>query len=81
MPESSPVKLDSPAQLRQFQSLSCLNFSMASAETEHRAPFSLDSYYVSEKVGFVLPDPLVGRNSSSDHFDHNPESLCEMLGI
>ncbi|XP_036000354.1 indoleamine 2,3-dioxygenase 2 isoform X2 [Fundulus heteroclitus] len=31
---------------------------MASAETERRAPFSLDSYYVSEKLGFVLPDPL-----------------------
>ncbi|XP_038141607.1 indoleamine 2,3-dioxygenase 1 isoform X1 [Cyprinodon tularosa] len=31
---------------------------MASTETEHRAPFSLDSYYVSEKLGFVLQDPL-----------------------
>ncbi|MED6246496.1 hypothetical protein ATANTOWER_018825 [Ataeniobius toweri] len=31
---------------------------MASAKTEREAPFSLDSYYVSEKLGFVLPDPL-----------------------
>ncbi|XP_005808551.1 indoleamine 2,3-dioxygenase 2-like [Xiphophorus maculatus] len=31
---------------------------MASVETERRAPFSLDSYYVSEELGFVLPDPL-----------------------
>ncbi|XP_047237501.1 indoleamine 2,3-dioxygenase 2-like [Girardinichthys multiradiatus] len=31
---------------------------MTSAKTEREAPFSLDSYYVSEKLGFVLPDPL-----------------------
>ncbi|KAM4746402.1 indoleamine 2,3-dioxygenase 1 [Anableps anableps] len=31
---------------------------MASAETQRGAPFSLDSYYVSEELGFVLPDPL-----------------------
>uniref|UniRef100_A0A8C5GFY5 Indoleamine 2,3-dioxygenase 2-like n=1 Tax=Gouania willdenowi TaxID=441366 RepID=A0A8C5GFY5_GOUWI len=32
---------------------------MASAETLFEVPFSLNSYHVSEKLGFVLPDPLV----------------------
>ncbi|XP_037536441.1 indoleamine 2,3-dioxygenase 1 [Nematolebias whitei] len=31
---------------------------MASPGTDSRAPFSLDSYYVSEDFGFILPDPL-----------------------
>uniref|UniRef100_A0A672J9Z1 Indoleamine 2,3-dioxygenase 1 n=2 Tax=Salarias fasciatus TaxID=181472 RepID=A0A672J9Z1_SALFA len=32
--------------------------SMASAETDYKAPFSLDSYHVSEEYGFILPAPL-----------------------
>ncbi|XP_040898519.1 indoleamine 2,3-dioxygenase 1 [Toxotes jaculatrix] len=31
---------------------------MAAAETESKAPFSLDSYHVSEELGFILPEPL-----------------------
>lgn len=60
MSESSPVRLESPAPFRQSEAHSRLIFSMASAETERGTPFSLDSYYVSEELGFVLPDPLVG---------------------
>ncbi|MEQ2250258.1 hypothetical protein ILYODFUR_038083, partial [Ilyodon furcidens] len=55
---SSPVKLESSSPFRQSDAHSCLIFSMASAKTEREAPFSLDTYYVSEKLGFVLPDPL-----------------------
>ncbi|XP_028313298.1 indoleamine 2,3-dioxygenase 1 isoform X2 [Gouania willdenowi] len=39
------------------ESLPCVS-SMASAETLFEVPFSLNSYHVSEKLGFVLPDPL-----------------------
>ncbi|XP_035497015.1 indoleamine 2,3-dioxygenase 1 [Scophthalmus maximus] len=31
---------------------------MAAAETLSTAPFSLDSYHVSEELGFILPEPL-----------------------
>ncbi|XP_047447403.1 indoleamine 2,3-dioxygenase 1 [Mugil cephalus] len=31
---------------------------MASAERQSKAPFSLDSYHVSEDFGFILPEPL-----------------------
>ncbi|CAN9513371.1 unnamed protein product [Ophioblennius macclurei] len=31
---------------------------MGSTETDYEAPFSLDSYYVSEEHGFILPAPL-----------------------
>ncbi|XP_068995309.1 indoleamine 2,3-dioxygenase 1 isoform X1 [Embiotoca jacksoni] len=31
---------------------------MASAETDCKAPFSLDSYHVSEELGFILSEPL-----------------------
>ncbi|XP_034452609.1 indoleamine 2,3-dioxygenase 1 [Hippoglossus hippoglossus] len=31
---------------------------MAAAETEPKAPFSMDSYHVSEEFGFILPEPL-----------------------
>ncbi|XP_040010393.1 indoleamine 2,3-dioxygenase 1 [Xiphias gladius] len=31
---------------------------MAAAETDSKAPFSLDSYHVSEELGFILPEPL-----------------------
>uniref|UniRef100_A0A3Q3M1L5 Indoleamine 2,3-dioxygenase 1 n=1 Tax=Mastacembelus armatus TaxID=205130 RepID=A0A3Q3M1L5_9TELE len=34
-------------------------FSMAAAETDSNAPFSLERYYVSEELGFILPEPLV----------------------
>uniref|UniRef100_A0A3B4V8R8 Indoleamine 2,3-dioxygenase 1 n=1 Tax=Seriola dumerili TaxID=41447 RepID=A0A3B4V8R8_SERDU len=32
---------------------------MAAVETDSKAPFSLDSYHVSEELGFILPEPLV----------------------
>uniref|UniRef100_A0A3Q3S0Y8 Indoleamine 2,3-dioxygenase 1 n=1 Tax=Mastacembelus armatus TaxID=205130 RepID=A0A3Q3S0Y8_9TELE len=32
---------------------------MAAAETDSNAPFSLERYYVSEELGFILPEPLV----------------------
>ncbi|MEQ2243656.1 hypothetical protein ILYODFUR_009071, partial [Ilyodon furcidens] len=44
--------------IQPFRTHSCLIFSMALAKTEREVPFSLDTYYVSEKLGFVLPDPL-----------------------
>ncbi|XP_056232676.1 indoleamine 2,3-dioxygenase 1 isoform X1 [Seriola aureovittata] len=31
---------------------------MAAVETDSKAPFSLDSYHVSEELGFILPEPL-----------------------
>lgn len=33
---------------------------MAVVETDTKGPFSLDSYHVSEELGFILPEPLVG---------------------
>lgn len=33
---------------------------MAAAEPDAKPFFSLESYHVSEELGFILPDPLVG---------------------
>ncbi|XP_062274327.1 indoleamine 2,3-dioxygenase 1 [Scomber scombrus] len=33
-------------------------FSMAAASTDSKTTFSLDSYHVSEELGFILPEPL-----------------------
>ena len=61
-PESSQVRVSWTIQ---SQKICCsvgvsATFSMAAAETEPKAPFSLDSYHVSEELGFILPEPLVG---------------------
>lgn len=81
VPESNPVRLESSGPFRQTEAYTCLIFSMASAETERGAPFSLDSYYVSEELGFVLPDPLVGEMALLIYVFQSLSTLKEMLDV
>lgn len=64
---------------------------MAVAETDTKGPFSLDSYHVSEELGFILPEPLVGGKAFLLFFyenaktfyagSHNDSDCQEAVGV
>ncbi|XP_071338676.1 indoleamine 2,3-dioxygenase 1 isoform X2 [Trachinotus anak] len=51
---------------------------MAVVETDSKAPFSLDSYHVSEELGFILPEPLMPLLSSKFLQKHRELRLAHL---